>query len=163
MSKKRYEVMPLELRMLRYIDFTSTCWNSMKVPTDRGYTQIGTVDQSKPPGSYHKLKMFHVAVWEILKGKIKEGLQLDHLCRNPRCVNPKHLEPVTPRVNTLRSLAPSAFNSRKTKCLLGHPFNRENTYRYRGYRACKICRRRQLRESRQRKLYRTVKEGMRPC
>ena len=35
-------------------------------------------------------------------GSIGDGLVIDHLCRNPRCVNPDHLEPVTTAVNTLR-------------------------------------------------------------
>jgi hypothetical protein len=34
---------------------------------------------------------------------IPEGLQLDHLCRNPSCVNPIHLEPVTSKENLRRS------------------------------------------------------------
>lgn len=30
------------------------------------------------------------------------GLELDHLCRDPRCINPDHLEPVTPAENCRR-------------------------------------------------------------
>lgn len=32
--------------------------------------------------------------YEKFIGKIPEGKQLDHLCRNRKCVNPEHLEPV---------------------------------------------------------------------
>lgn len=32
-------------------------------------------------------------------------MQLDHLCRNPACCNPSHLEPVTPKENTRRGNA----------------------------------------------------------
>lgn len=35
-------------------------------------------------------------------GEIPEGLELDHLCRNRRCINPHHLEPVTRTVNSRR-------------------------------------------------------------
>lgn len=36
-------------------------------------------------------------------GQIPAGLTLDHLCRVRRCVNPWHLEPVPPAVNTQRA------------------------------------------------------------
>lgn len=46
--------------------------------------------------------MAHRVVYELLRGPIPDGLQIDHLCRNTRCVNPDHLEPVTQRVNVRR-------------------------------------------------------------
>lgn len=47
----------------------------------------------------------HRWVYERLVGPIPEGLQIDHLCRNHRCCNPAHLEPVVPAVNTRRGEA----------------------------------------------------------
>lgn len=44
----------------------------------------------------------HRVVYEALIGPIPKGLQLDHLCRNTRCVNPEHLEPVTREENLRR-------------------------------------------------------------
>lgn len=44
----------------------------------------------------------HRWVYEQLVGPIAKGLDLDHLCRNPRCVNPDHLEPVTHAENIRR-------------------------------------------------------------
>jgi hypothetical protein len=35
-------------------------------------------------------------------GPIPDGLVIDHLCRVHNCVNPEHLEPVTPAENTRR-------------------------------------------------------------
>lgn len=49
--------------------------------------------------------MAHRAMYELLVGPIPEGLVLDHLCRVRCCVNPKHLEPVTVRENTIRGEA----------------------------------------------------------
>lgn len=37
--------------------------------------------------------------------KIAPGMHIDHKCRNPRCVNPAHLEPVTPSENMRRGRA----------------------------------------------------------
>jgi segregation and condensation protein B len=39
--------------------------------------------------------MAHRQSYRLIVGKIPVGLELDHLCRVPRCVNPYHLEPVT--------------------------------------------------------------------
>lgn len=49
--------------------------------------------------------MTHIAVYVRLKGEYDRSLVLDHKCENRACCNPKHLEPVTPRVNTLRGKA----------------------------------------------------------
>lgn len=44
----------------------------------------------------------HRWAYEALVGELDPSLHIDHLCRNPSCVNPDHLEPVTPRENTMR-------------------------------------------------------------
>lgn len=44
----------------------------------------------------------HRFAYHHLVSPIPENLQLDHLCRNKSCVNPDHLEPVTPIVNVRR-------------------------------------------------------------
>lgn len=46
--------------------------------------------------------MAHRWVYEQIKGTILEGDEPDHLCRNQRCVNPDHLEPVSHAVNVQR-------------------------------------------------------------
>lgn len=79
--------------------------------------------------------------YEHFVGPIPDGFQIDHLCRNRKCVNPEHLEAVTPRENVLRSLNPPAMNAKKTHCLHGHPFDAENTVRSGNRRICKTCRR----------------------
>lgn len=47
----------------------------------------------------------HVFNWELTNGPVPSGLELDHLCRVPRCVNPDHLEPVTCAENQQRGNA----------------------------------------------------------
>ena len=45
----------------------------------------------------------HRVVFEILASPIPHGYVLDHLCRNPPCCNPAHLEPVTHAENGRRA------------------------------------------------------------
>ncbi|MFD9853428.1 HNH endonuclease signature motif containing protein [[Kitasatospora] papulosa] len=79
---------------------------------------------------------------EDAHGPVPTGLELDHRCRNRPCVNPAHTEPVTHRVNTLRSTGPTARAARATHCPQGHPYDAENTYRTPlGHRQCRACRR----------------------
>jgi hypothetical protein len=50
-----------------------------------------------------RLVQAHRYSYERAVGPIPADRQLDHLCRVRRCVNPDHLEPVTPSENVLRS------------------------------------------------------------
>lgn len=85
-------------------------------------------------------KRAHRVAYELVLGPIPDGLTLDHLCRNTRCVNPRHLEPVTVEVNVLRGSGPAALNALKTHCIRGHEFTPENTIKQKRGRACRACR-----------------------
>jgi len=64
------------------------------------------------------------------------------LCRNRKCVNPEHLEPVTPRINVLRGDTFARANNAKTHCPKGHELAGENLDSYAlgvGSRACREC------------------------
>lgn len=91
-----------------------------------------------------KTKLAHRWAYEQFIGPLVPGLEVDHLCKKTLCVNPKHLEQVSPVENLRRSGAASTLNSRKTHCKWGHEFTKENTYRHpkRGSRHCKTCARR---------------------
>lgn len=71
----------------------------------------------------------HRMAWELLRGSVPDGLELDHLCRVRACVNPDHLEPVTSEENIRRGMWGPVANARKTHCAHGHEFTPENTYR----------------------------------
>jgi hypothetical protein len=80
----------------------------------------------------------HRSAYVAKFGPVPPGMQLDHLCRNRRCVNPDHLEPVTHRENQRRGI-----HGMKTVCKNGHPYDEANTY-YRppaanGQRDCRKC------------------------
>jgi len=110
------------------------CWPWAGRLSSNGYGLMGN-------GSGRALYA-HRVVYERLVGPIPSGLCLDHLCRNPPCVNPAHLEPVTIAENTMRGFGPLANNARKTACPAGHPYDEQNTLRLAksGWRECRVCR-----------------------
>jgi hypothetical protein len=83
----------------------------------------------------------HRFAYELLVGRIPEGLELDHLCRNKGCVRPDHLEPVTHRENSIRAVPFKRVvrGYRVTHCKQGHEYTPENTILYRGHRSCRAC------------------------
>lgn len=110
-------------------------WTGHIIPTT-GYGQWSY------GGRPSKKSLAHRYSYQIMRGEIPARLQLDHLCRNRRCVNPDHLEAVTQRVNILRGNGASARNARKTHCIRGHAFDAANTYLTpgTGHRQCRACR-----------------------
>ena len=75
------------------VDGSTGCW-VWQAETTNGY---GRFKASKKKHRAHRW------AYISLVGPIPANLDLDHLCRNRSCVNPKHLEPVTRRENLLRS------------------------------------------------------------
>lgn len=106
---------------------SNNCWLWIGSKTSKGY---GNLRIGKKMYLVHRLSFF------IKHDDIDPTLTLDHLCRNPACVNPEHLEQVSLKENTLRGIAPSAQNSRKTHCPRGHPYDKiySDNRRY-----CSIC------------------------
>lgn len=124
-------------------------WSQVKIRSGC-WEWSGSVMPKRPYGRctwYGKTVPAHRVSYLLLKGTIPEGLEIDHLCNNPRCVNPDHLEAVTPQVNTRRSNNPSAINARKTHCIHGHELAGGNLYLTpKGNRKCRTCTRNRIRE-----------------
>ncbi len=113
----RPNALPPAARFWNKVEKTRTCW-----------LWQGSIFQGKKYGQFRadgKNWRAHRFAYQLLRGPIPSGLVLDHLCRNPRCVNPKHLEPVTAAENAAR-------NPKDEFCKRGHA-REPNT------RRCKIC------------------------
>lgn len=111
-------------------DPNSGCWLWTGTLQPRGYANFALQGRTV---------LGHRFAYEMLRGEIPSGLQLDHLCRVRSCVNPDHLEPVTSAVNCRRGESRAAQNARKTHCIYGHEFSPANTYRHGGKRKCRTC------------------------
>jgi hypothetical protein len=123
------------------------CWLWRASTSHGGYGQVnrGMPDGPRNTGA-------HRVAYELVKGPIPAGMHIDHLCRMPLCVNPAHLEAVTPRENMLRGRSPWADEARRTHCPLGHPYDEQNTILRRdGSRRCRVCTRAQNREAQARR------------
>jgi len=118
------------------------CWLWTASLTKGGYGQLHVVGMDC---------LAHRAAYAEVKGPIGDGLDLDHLCRVRRCVNPDHVEPVPRPVNVRRGNGYSGLNARKTHCARGHAYSPENTYTGRGHRECRACNRERARERWERK------------
>jgi hypothetical protein len=87
-------------------------------------------------------RIAHRVAYELFRGPIPPGLQLDHRCRVRCCVNPDHLEPVTRRENMVRGDTFIARQVAQTHCLNGHPLTVGNIYPNKGSeRICITCER----------------------
>lgn len=93
-----------------------------------------------------RLHYAHRLAYEQQVGPVPRGLVLDHLCRNPACVNPAHLEPVSDKENILRGTGAGARNARKTHCVRGHELAGDNLLTCAGGRRCRACNAHRCRE-----------------
>jgi hypothetical protein len=94
------------------VDIADDCWEWQRSCRTSGYGQYSTWKDGKRVKNW----LAHRYAYEQVVGPIPEGLEIDHLCRNRRCVNPDHLEPVTRSVNQQRSwryITVEEFNGRQ--------------------------------------------------
>lgn len=113
------------------VDKSGVCWNWTASKKYKNYGQFWYKGRND---------FAHRVSYELCKGVIPDGLQIDHLCRNPSCVNPDHLEAVTQKENILRGVGLSAQRARQTHCKNGHPLSGDNLRRDKKFRRiCKTC------------------------
>ena len=128
----------VEERFWKHVDKTETCWNWAGTENGRGYGFFW---------DGNKYVQVHRYAYQKLKGVIPNGLQVDHLCFNKLCINPAHLEAVTPRENLRRAQIHHGVGCAVTHCPAGHEYTPENTYvEPKGSRSCRECRRERTRQ-----------------
>lgn len=131
-----YKKIPAIVRLLRRVEKSDNgCWVWLGAKDPLGYGRI-RVDG--------KTMLTHRVSYLFHKGEVIPPLELDHLCRNPSCVNPDHLEPVTRKVNTGRGNCAKVqreLRCSQTHCKNGHPLSGENLYlNPKRHRECRTCR-----------------------
>ena len=125
----------------------SGCWEwTGATSSSTSGTRYGIMTVNQKQYGAHRIS------WILRRGRITDGMDLDHLCRNTICVNPDHLEEVTHAENTRRGNAGMWFKelqNSKTHCPKGHPYDEDNTrYKPQGWRVCKECGREDIRNRR---------------
>ena len=110
--------------------FLGPCW-IRRTPRTAGQLQK---NYSGVTVEGQQLRAFNY-VYEYVVGPIPDGLVLDHLCRNPPCVNPGHMEPVPHAENIRRGYEAKA----QTHCKRGHDLSLTSRITSSGSRDCVEC------------------------
>lgn len=139
-TREQRKPVPIEAKLEKWksINPETGCWEWTRTLSEDGYGKV-PISGSRY-GSVHRIS------YQIAKGEIPDGFELDHLCRNRRCFNPDHLEPVTRRTNVVRGLLPGMMKRKavsQTHCKNGHLLFGENLVLQgpeKKFRVCRICR-----------------------
>jgi hypothetical protein len=133
-AKRIYRDVSREERFWPKVDKTAgpnACWPWLACGDPTGY---GRFVYENADGK-RRLGLAHRFAYEVTHGPIPDGLEIDHLCRNRSCSNPKHLEAVTTKVNHERGT-----QRMRTNCPSGHPYEPPHLgVNKRGWRFCRTC------------------------
>lgn len=113
----------------------SGCWLWTGCVSEDGYAKT-----NKKAGS----SFVHRVMYQRIVGPISEGLELDHSCKVRNCVNPEHLEPVTPKLNKMRARGwVAASDSEPLSCKRDHDLTKADSIYTTpdGRRRCRACQR----------------------
>lgn len=132
---KRYRTAPRHLTESARFDFFTA-------PTDDGSGCILWTGAAKPNGYGTFRDAFgpiqaHRYAYRRANGResLIAGMDVDHLCHRPACVNPAHLELVTRSENMRRTR-----RCQRETCANGHPWTDATTvYRKNGGKQCRVC------------------------
>lgn len=131
------------VRLWRKVDFLGPSWNGTNCWLwNGGLSKLG---YGRIWDSRRRPRPVHQVAWELTRGPIPAGLEIDHLCKTRNCVNPAHLEPVTHKENVFRGDCVSTRFAARTHCSKGHPLIPDVPCR-KNCRRCRICRNEYYRE-----------------
>ena len=82
-------------------DKVSGCWEYKLSVNNSQYAN--TLRHAIELGGASEMVQGSRLVYTALKGEIPEGHEIDHLCKNRRCLNGWHMEPVLPSINKQRN------------------------------------------------------------
>lgn len=119
-----------ECRFWSKVTKTEGCW--MWDGANHSHKGYGRIDVAGTRWIVHRFS------YTLAKGDIPEGYEVDHLCHNTRCVNPEHLEAITPEEHAERT-EQGAYNAARTHCPHGHEYTASNTRVSQGHRHCRSC------------------------
>jgi hypothetical protein len=132
---------PIVRLMKRVVSVDGGCLLWLGAKTEKGYGRIG-----KTGGGTTGT---HQVAWESVNGKVPDGLELDHTCRNRACVNVDHLEAVTHLENIKRGIRPQWYydslhglrKKDRSHCVHGHEMSEKNIKWINGgkYKYCRRC------------------------
>lgn len=120
------ERLVLSGRFMRHVETGGECWTWTGADDGRG--RHGRFSW---PGRRSMIGA-HVASFLLFLGRLRRGDEVDHRCRNPRCVRPSHLERVSHRENMRRI--------RAKKCARGLHAMRGRNVLVMGARKARVCR-----------------------
>lgn len=95
---------PLAQRFWSKVDKSGNCWEWTASKKPSGYGQINV---DRRPEYAHRI------AWELTIGPIPSGMEIDHKCWNPACVNPDHLQAVSRSENGQNRSGPASGSSSK--------------------------------------------------
>jgi hypothetical protein len=99
-------------------------WTGYKNGTKSGY---GRMYWNRRPNGKLRLEMAHRVSYFLHKGELISGMHVHHKCRNTSCVNPEHLEQITPLEHVHETPGCAGWISANSiHCKLGHELSGEN-------------------------------------